>query len=540
MKSNPRFEELPKQKSAACAPLELSGTISREYRRRGLLVAAPALLLAMATAGCTRSDPVTAAPPTPAASWTVKAENAKPGSTDWHLTNPAKDREIEGYASETSVNRGEGISIYVNTAEPSYTMQFFRMGWYGGAGAREIMSPVVRKGIAQPIPSAANEMHLVECDWTDPYVLHIPASPDPTDWASGVYLVKLTAGISGKQSFVIFVVRDDQRRSELLFQLTVTTDEAYNAWDGWSLYTEPRAFKVSFNRPYQEGGGAGFFFEWEYNMLRFLEREGYDVSYSTDVDTHERGPLLLEHKAFLSVGHDEYWSWQMRQNVRAARDNGVSLGFFGADTSNWQIRFQPSTVNGDPDRTIVCFKSASLDPMAYSPATRNLTTTAFRAPPVDWPEEELVGVMYEGWFRGPPQDLVVTDASSWIFQNTGIRDGTHLPGLLGYECDRMYGHHPSDDHRVAHSPFPGIDGRTFYSDMTWYEAPSGSTVVATGTMSWSWGLDDFRWDHAVFTSPVVQQATRNIMKRFGVTDPAGISVPRTTQTLFWEPAPHWR
>jgi len=93
---------------------------------------------------------------------------------------------------------------------------------------------------------------------------------------------------------------------------------------------------------------------------------------------------------------------------------------------------------------------------------------------------------------------------------------------------------------VAHSTFPGIDGRTFYSDMTWYEAPSGSTVVATGTMNWSWGLDDFRWDHAVFTSPVVQQATRNIMKRFGVTDPAGISVPRTTQTLFWEPAPHWR
>jgi hypothetical protein len=186
-------------------------------------------------------------------------------------------------------------------------------------------------------------------------------------------------------------------------------------------------------------------------MLRFLEREGYDVSYSTDVDTHERGPLLLKHKAFLSVGHDEYWSWQMRQN-------------------------------------------------------------------------------------GPPQDLVVTDASSWIFQNTGIRDGAHLPGLLGYECDRMYSHHPSGDHRVAHSPFPGVDGRTFYSDMTWYEASSGSTVVATGTMNWSWGLDDFRWDHAVFTSPVVQQATRNILNQFGATGPADISMPPTTQAVFWEPA----
>lgn len=480
----------------------------------------------MVTSGCAKSDPVAIALPTPVAPWTIKAENAKQGSTDWHLTNPAKDREIEGYASETSVNRGEDIRIYVNTAEPFYTMQLFRMGWYGGDGAREMMPPVIRKGTVQPMPATDNEMHLVECDWTDPYILHIPALPDPTDWASGVYLVKLTAGISGKQSYVILVVRDDQRRSELLLQLTVTTDEAYNAWDGWSLYTEPRAFKVSFNRPYREGGGAGFFFEWEYNMLRFLEREGYDVSYSTDVDTHARGPLLLEHKAFLSVGHDEYWTWQMRQNVRTARDNGVSLGFFGADASYWQIRFQPSIVNGDPDRTIVCFKNASFDPMAYS-RTRYLTTTAFRAPPVDRPEEALVGVMYEGWFHGPPQDLVVTDASSWIFQNTGIEDGAHLPGLLGYECDRMYDHHPSGTHRVAHSPFPGINDRTFYSDMAYYETSSGSTVVATGTMNWSWGLDDFRWDHAVFTSPVVRQATRNILKKFGATDPADISVPQT-------------
>lgn len=460
------------------------------------------------------------------APWTIKAENAKPGSTDWPLTHPAKNEEIEGYASETSVNRGQRISIYVNTADPSYTLQVFRMGWYGGAGAREMMPPVVRSGISQPMPVPDPQTHLLECHWQDPYVLHIPESTDPTVWASGVYLVKLTASVSGKQSYVIFVVRDDARSSDLQFQLSVNTYEAYNHWGGWSLYTQPRAYAVSFDRPYgAAGGGAGLFFSWGYNMLRFLEREGYDVSYSTDVDTDTSGQMLLQHRAFLSMGHDEYWSWQMFANVEQARDSGVNLGFFGADAADWLIRYEPSDITDDPDRTIVCYKDASLDPADKDPSLWYLTTTRFRDPPVNHPQEELLGVEYEGWFSGPPQDMVVTDASSWIFQNTGAVNGTHLTGLLGYEVDRMYNHHPSGTHSVAHSPWIGVYGRMFYSDMTYYTAPSGSTVVDTGSMNWNWGLDDFRWGRPVPTSPVAQQATRNILKKFGAADPAAIQVP---------------
>src|SRR5205807_1234894 len=128
----------------------------------------------------------------------------------------------------------------------------------------------------------------VECRWTNPYVLAIPSTPgDPTDWASGVYLAKLTTGVSGKQSYIIFAVRDDARPSSYLFQSSVTTFQAYNSWGGKSLYdfssTGGRAFKVSFNRPYDDGAGTGNFVNgvsgWEHNMLRFLEREGYDVAY---------------------------------------------------------------------------------------------------------------------------------------------------------------------------------------------------------------------------------------------------------------------
>ncbi len=460
------------------------------------------------------------------ARWTIKAENTKLGTTAWQITNPATNREIEGFASLTSVNRGEDISIFVNTAEPTYMMEIFRLGWYSGMGGRAVAPPIIRTGTRQPMPLPDPETRLVECQWDDPYVLHILNSSDPTEWASGIYLVKLTGGSSGKQRYVIFVVRDDERSSDLLFQSSVTTYEAYNQWGGWSLYTRPRAYKVSFNRPFVADEGAGHLLLWEYNMVRFLEREGYDVTYSTDVDTHVRGQLLLQHTAFLSVGHDEYWSWQMRDNVERARDNGVSLGFFGANTAYWQIRLEPSPATGDPDRTIVCYKSASLDPVGGFPRVNFLTTTQFRKPPVNRPEDALIGVMYESWFPfNQREDIVIEDGSSWVFENTGLKAGDHLTGLLGYEADRTYDHAPWSTRRIAHSPYHDIAGRLLYSDMTFYVTPAGSTVVATGSMDWNWGLDDFARGHPVLTNPALQRATRNILKRFGATEPASIPPP---------------
>src|SRR5438132_8633093 len=167
----------------------------------------------------------------------IVTENTKTGTTSWKLVNPATNREIEGYASLTSVLRGGQISFFVHTNEANYTIEIFRMGWYGGAGARQVMGAVQRAGVKQTIPTPDPVMGLVECHWTNPYTLTIPNNTsDPTDWMSGVYLAKLTAASSGKQSYIIFVVRDDARTSDLLFQSSVTTYQAYNSWGGRSLY----------------------------------------------------------------------------------------------------------------------------------------------------------------------------------------------------------------------------------------------------------------------------------------------------------------
>ena len=257
-------------------------------------------------------------------------------------------------------------------------------------------------------------------------------------------------------------------------------------------------------------------------MVRFLEREGYDVTYCTDVDTHAGPNLLLSHNAFLVVGHDEYWSWQMRNNVEAARDQGINLGFFCGNSCWWQIRFESSQVTGDQNRTIVCYKSTD-DPV-YGTSSSYLTTVNWPNAPVNRPENTMIGLGYGYW--GPNEavnnDIVISDASHWVCTGTGLKNGDHLPGLIGYEADDRLPGSPSGTISISHSPVCcGDTYDTGYSDMTMYQAPSGATVFATGTIQWSWGLDDYNADSSV--GPVLrpsrlnsdaQQITRNVLDVF--------------------------
>src|SRR5207249_11069049 len=160
----------------------------------------------------------------------------------------------------------------------------------------------------------------------------------------------------------------------------------YNNWGGKSLYGVNSgwgaATKVSFNRPFatdraSQGEGAGEFLiarfmgGWECNLVRWLEREGYDVAYCSSLDTHSRPNLLWNHQGFISMGHDEYWSYPMRWHVEAARDRGVNLAFLAANVCYWQVRFEPGA-DGAPDRNMVCYKSTG-DP-AFHNASNYLTT----------------------------------------------------------------------------------------------------------------------------------------------------------------------
>ena len=457
----------------------------------------------------------------------IAAENALPGDSSWPLSEPAIAREIEGYADRTSVNLGEQIALYVHTREPSYVIDVFRLGYYAGSGARRMLGPVQRPGVMQsmPTPDAGG---FVECDWRDPYALAIPS-----DWVSGIYLAKLTAERSRKQSYIVFVVRDDARASDYLFQSSVTTYQAYNNWGGKSLYDEnssagQRAARVSFNRPYALGSdpaglGAGELLAplwldgaaqgpaWEYPLLRFLEREGYDVTYATGLDVHENARLLESHRAFLSVGRDAYWTWNMRSHVEQARDRfGTHLGFFSAHTCSWQARVEPDA-RGRPLRTLLTYKDAS-DPIAQT-ANAYQQTTHWSTPGLDLSQVTFLGVQQRS--SGVDADLVVDDDASWVLAGTGLRQGDRLPGLLGEAVDAAPATLPAGYTRIMHSPFSAAELAQGYADMVTFAAPSGAWTFSAGTLQLSWGLDDYvqRFLPTSRLSPAAQQLTRNVLTR---------------------------
>lgn len=475
----------------------------------------------------------------------IKAENQRPGSDGWQLQHPATAREIEGYASDTSVNRGEVIHLFVHTASPTFMIEVFRMGWYQGLGARRIVGPIEVSGTQQAMPIMERKSGLIDCAWINPLSLTTSSPEDPADWVSGVYLAKLTAPDSGAQSYIIFVVRDDERAAALLFQLSVTTYQAYNYWGGKSLYNwgsseRKRAAKVSFNRPYAAnsrnpaaayGMGAGEFLTnlqphsdaypvsnagWDYNMVRWLEREGYDLNYCTSLDTHAAPDRMLRHKAWLSVGHDEYWSWEMRDHVEAARDAGVNLGFFGANCAYWQIRFEQSPASGTKNRTIVCYKKAARDPIAFDGKNTSRATAKWRSEAVQRPEDALIGVMYAG--DPVDADMVVKRSEHWAFAGTNLQAGARLTGLLGYEVDCVQGNTASTIEILAESPWVKLNDANEHgvAHMSVYPAASGATVFATGSIQWAWGLDDFNAPilRSSRLSASAQIITRNVLGFF--------------------------
>jgi hypothetical protein len=482
-------------------------------------------------------------PPRVANALLVRAENQQPGTTAWRVTNFASAGEIQAYADQTSVNAGDAISFYVSTRQAGmvYQIDFYRMGWYGGTGARLAGSAARLRGKAQgyaisggsPIGCATCRLDaatgLLDAGWSPSYRLDVPA-----DWLSGAYLALLTDA-RGKQTYVPFVVRQDERASDLLFKVSFNTYQAYNAWGGKSLYTynsrgartaggNAAAVKVSFNRPFDSDFGSGEFLRYEYDLARWVERMGYDVSYVADTDVSANGALLLQHRGFISAGHDEYWTADERDHVEQALAHGVHLAFLSGDAVYWQGRYEPSAAGGDR-RTLVVYRS-NADPLyASDPAHASVR---WQDPPINRPENLLTGTNYAGQTEPFTQDWVVQDTNCWVFAGTGLSPGDHVPKLVGKEFDRAgAGLDESAGLQIlSHSPItvPAVDRppNVAFAETTIYTAPSGATVFSAGDVTWSWGLDDAAFaigaQHNTPVSPAIQRLTQNLldMMAYGV------------------------
>ena len=466
----------------------------------------------------------------------IRAENLNAGSRDWQLTRVRVDASryrspwIEGYCSRQSVRAGESIDIYVSTQPArSFQLEIFRTGYYDGAGARLMSKVGPIEGKTQATPELG-EKNLNECRWESSHRLTIP-----NDWVSGVYLGRLTTIPESDQepywqSYVIFVVTED-RPCDVLFQCSDNTWQAYNTWPSkYSVYTDPKGNQgpwadVSFDRPYGREAqfdsvvndpltqGSGEYLPFEFPLAFWLEQQGYDVSYccNSDMLTPDRG---LKAKAFISVGHDEYWDIRQFRSVETMRDQGVSLLFLSGNSVCWVSPFRDG-FDGRQNRIFFRGGPYGADrPIAEARAKEHGPF------PERGPDEGfLMGARNVEPVNGGG-DWICTMPEHWIFRGTGIQQGESIPGLIGWE----YHGDPAE--------IPGLavvgTGKAWVSGQTpqtWtatvYEGPKGNVVFNASSIFWAQGLSDppghtlpwSHWSRPHGPDARVQGITKNVLER---------------------------
>ena len=287
----------------------------------------------------------------------VACENLLPGTPQsvWDIAHGA-GTTITGFAAPFSVNVGQTIQFKIESPATSYKIDIYRMGYYGGDGARleASVTPNISISQNQPACNTNTVTGLTDCsNWG------VSASwAVPTTMVSGVYFAHIyRTDSSTDENQISFVVRNDASHSDIIFKTSDETWQAYNDWGGNSVYSGTatqtahspsaagRAVAVSYDRPFatrfDTPYGQDFFFYAEFPMIQFLEENGYDVSYTdgASVAADTGGATLSQHKMFMSTGHDEYWSGPEVANVTAARDKGVNLAFFSGNEVYWKTRW---------------------------------------------------------------------------------------------------------------------------------------------------------------------------------------------------------
>ncbi|MGC7093844.1 DUF4082 domain-containing protein [Amycolatopsis lurida] len=537
-------------------------------RYRPLLLAAVLFVLT----GCLVAAPVpfgTTAQAQAACANKIACENEAAGTDDWQVSN--FDDTIAGFTTDISATPGSTVTFKVKTSAPGYSVTIYRLGYYQGKGARYMGTATRNSSQSQPA-CLTDPTGLLDCgNWAPSVTWTVPANA-----TSGLYYAVLRRSnltpeelaSNPPENEIAFVVRDDASTSKVLFQTSDSTWQAYNTYGNgpnragnsmyFTTYGEPApgqpanptgpgpqgsAYKVSYNRPLYGQGDENFIFNAEFPMLKFMERNGYDMSYTTDVDSARRGHLIKNHKVFMAVGHDEYWSKEQRSNVEAARDAGVHLAFMTGNEVFWKTRWEPSIAGTPTDwRTLVCYKETKHDgKIDPHPDWTGTWRDARYSPPSDGgkPENALLGNIFT--VNGKREDALTVPSAYGkmrLWRNTAVAQKpagdvyTFKSGTLGYEWNSVEdnGFTPPGTAQLSRTTVT-MDGfwvlqnegdeygsGTKTHALTLYRHPSGSLVFGAGTVQWAWGLDNEHAfpEHDQTADLAIQQATVNLMADMGV------------------------
>ena len=430
-----------------------------------------------------------AAPAAVAVSASVKedAQTEPKSPSPWATLDPANQREFPSknpeareiwlYTDKISYAPGDDVVFYVHTTAANYSIVIER----DGASVDKVHAADSLKGNRQETPEDA---YTVGCGWKESFRLKIPQ-----DWKSGVYVVTASArfrelGIAVAEHFFVVRAARPGKKARMAYLLPTGTYVAYNDWGGANYYrsydSEQGATELSLQRPWAKGfirhpisapkhgqeptlkpfedprfrtiewavthGFSRHYSDagWSYfdsHFVKWAEGEGYAFDYLTQHDIHADASLLDNYQVLVIVGHDEYWTWQMRDAVDAFTSKGGNVARFAGNLI-WQTRME----NGG--RTQLCYKSPESDPL-HKTNQRKYTSTMWEHPVVNRPVSASLGlngvsgayIKIGGATPRSSGGLTVYRPEHWAFEGTdlyyGDIFGQHPTSIATFECDGL-------------------------------------------------------------------------------------------------------
>ena len=341
--------------------------------------------------------------------------------------------EVVDVWAQPSIAPGDLLNLHVSSPTPNYTVTIKRETYSGSIAPSVVFSEERADGIDQ--------RGLITWDATTATARAVwptTSSIDSTGWLPGIYTIVTGNGTEAQAGRGIFVVRSPTIvKTRPLYALSILTYQAYNAWGGASLYTLPRAVRLSFERPYLIWGIEHGWLA-EASWVIWMSKHVIGLQYTTDYDLSLLAPAVSP-SALILGQHTEYVSKIFRDWLdRASGDRGgMEIANFGANALYCQIRLEGEIESGSP-KEIIAYKYRGQDPLET--ANPKESSYFFRSREIGRPEGALLGVEYGASTSAlPPTSMKINaKAPRRFLTGTGLRAGSLLVDLYRKEADFVY------------------------------------------------------------------------------------------------------
>ena len=439
-------------------------------------------------------SPIEGGCPNNQAGWVIK-ENKKVGISgdlkQWRKINYSSPRGSALWINKSSATCGDSIQVFASKYNSSRfdrskrSISVIRLGWYNGSGGHEYWSTKKFFLKEQKVPETTGLLHTVETKWNPTAAFTIGK-----DWAPGFYLVVTKNRKDKIEAIAPLIVRSKLHDSTLALMHSTLTWQAYNNFGGYSLYrglgdsdearVNNRSRTVSFDRPYS-GSGAVHINRDAIALTQFIEKQGFDVDHYADTDIDAKPSILKSYNGVLFGGHPEYATRRIYEATFAARNSGVNLAFFSANSFYWQARITSSTIGAS--RQVSVFRDEKEDPEQ----DEYFKTVRWQSDSLYLPPNLLTGGLTSGVHVGGA--LIARDVPTWLKIDTST-----LLGPWGYENESEATYegstHPANTRIIFAGEFKkggqsNEDTSTVRVETSWYKTPSNAAVFNGGLSLWS-------------------------------------------------------